>query len=358
MKKADFSKKLVEWYYAHHRDLPWRNTQDAYKIWLSEIILQQTRVAQGLPYYKKFIQQFPNINSLAEAKEQEVLRLWQGLGYYARARNLHKCAGKVVNNYAGKFPRTFLELKGLPGIGDYTAAAIASFAFDEPVAVVDGNVYRVLSRIFGIDKNIASTEGKKFFFVLANDLIPADIPGMHNQAVMEFGARHCLPQNPKCDECIFRKNCFAFQHEQIDLLPVKIKQQKIIKRYFYYFLVRSNHKILMTERTGKDIWKGLFDFPLLETKRAIGVGKVLKKIFPLGPALRAAELKKLISRDYKHILTHQRIQARFIEINWSVDKTLFSSLLFAKAKWYSFKQIEKVPKPVLITRYLTDQGIL
>ena len=295
MKKEDFSKKLVEWYNDHHRTLPWRNTQDAYKIWLSEIILQQTRVAQGLPYYKKFILHYPNINSLAEAKEKEVLRLWQGLGYYTRARNLVKCAREVVKNYAGKFPGTFQELKKLPGIGDYTAAAIASFAFEEPVAVVDGNVYRVLSRIFGIDKNIASTEGKKFFFALANELIPVDQPGTYNQSVMEFGALHCLPLNPNCDDCIFKKNCVALKQEKIDILPVKIRRQKKTNRYFNYFLIRIGDKILMNERTGKDIWKGLLDFPLLETKRKKAAGEILREEFPL-------ERDSYVSNDYQQWL--------------------------------------------------------
>ena len=351
MKKGDFSKKLIEWYDGNHRDLPWRNTQDAYKIWLSEIILQQTRVAQGLPYYKKFIRHYPNINSLAEAKEQAVLRLWQGLGYYTRARNLVKCAREVVKNYAGKFPGTFQELKKLPGIGDYTAAAIASFAFEEPVPVVDGNVYRVLSRIFGIDKDIASLDGKKFFFALANNLIPAYQPGIYNQSVMEFGARHCLPQNPNCDDCIFKKNCIAFQQEKIDLLPVKIKRQKKAKRYFNYFLIRIGDKILMCERKGKDIWKGLFDFPLLETRHKKVAGEIIRNEFPLEPC-------SYISNDYKHILTHQLIHVRFMEFNWPAGKKPPSAPLFAKARLLSLKQIEKAPKPILIARYLEERGIL
>ena len=350
MKKAYFSKKLVEWYWEHLRDLPWRNTQDAYKIWLSEIILQQTRVVQGLPYYEKFIQHYPNINSLAEAKEQEVLRLWQGLGYYTRARNLHKCAGEVVKNYSGKFPQTFQELKKLPGIGDYTAAAIASFAFSVPVAVVDGNVYRVLSRIFGIEKNIASPDGKRFFFTLANELIPNGEPGTYNQAIMEFGARHCLPQNPRCDECMFSKRCVAFQEGSVERLPVKIKELKKRKRYFNYFIVRIGQRILMTKRTGKDIWKGLFDFPHLETTRNIRPQKILKK-FPL-------ECISHVSSDYKHLLTHQLIHARFIEVKLPAGRKPPTSSFFSNARLYSVKQIEKAPKPRLIARYLEDRGIL
>ena len=358
MKKAYFSKIIVEWYQAAHRDLPWRNTQDPYKIWLSEIILQQTRVLQGLPYYQKFIQNYPTVTSLAEAKEQEVLRLWQGLGYYTRARNLHKCAREVVNFFKGKFPPTFEELRTLPGIGDYTAAAIASFAFRQPVAVVDGNVYRVLSRVFGIDKDIASPAGKKFFSELANKLIPIQDPGTYNQAVMEFGAMHCLPKNPKCETCIFRSNCFAYQHEQQDSLPVKIKQQKITKRYFYYFLIRRGAKILMMRRTKKDIWNGLFDFLLHEERRPVDPAKIFTKLFSPKREPLGALKKNRISKSYRHVLSHQVIHAHFLEVDWPSGKDLPTLLPSATAKWFSLKQIENLPKSVLITRYLEDSGIL
>ena len=358
MKEGYFSKIIVEWYHAYHRDLPWRNTQDPYKIWLSEIILQQTRVLQGLPYYQKFIQNYPTVTSLAEAKEQEVLRLWQGLGYYTRARNLHKCARDVVKFFKGKFPPTFEELKTLPGIGDYTAAAIASFAFHQPVAVVDGNVYRVLSRVFGIDKDIGSPSGKIFFSELANQLILIQDPGTYNQAVMEFGATHCLPQNPKCETCVFKRNCFAYRHEQQDMLPVKIKRQKITKRYFYYFLIRRGTKILMMRRSKKDIWNGLFDFLLHEERRLIDPVKILMKLFPTKPRAMGTLRKNKISKGYRHILSHQVIHAHFIEVDWPSGKDLPALLPSSKAKWFSPKQIENVPKPVLITRYLEDRGIL
>ena len=357
MKKAYFSKKVVEWYHEYYRDLPWRNTQDPYKIWLSEIILQQTRVIQGLPYYKKFIQHYPNINSLAQAKPREVLRMWQGLGYYTRARNLWKCARKVATEFHGKFPTTFRELKSLPGIGDYTAAAIASIAFHEPVAVLDGNVYRVLSRIFGAYQNIAATEGKKFFGELANSLIPIDKPGDYNQAVMEFGALHCLPYRPKCEACIFKRDCFAYQHEQQNVLPVKIRTKKITRRHFYYFLFRNGNKILMTERKGKDIWEGLFDFPLHEEKSPSNPERILRKILGVKGDSRK-QLKYQISKVYKHILTHQTILARFIEIDWPAEKLLPSLPAFTNIKAYSHKQLEKLPKAVLITRFLEDRGIL
>ena len=358
MKKAYFSKKIVEWYAASHRDLPWRNTQDPYKIWLSEIILQQTRVAQGLPYYKRFIQNYPNVKSLAEANEREVLRLWQGLGYYTRARNLHSCAQKVSADLNRKFPRSWEELRKLPGIGDYTAAAIASFAFDQKVAVVDGNVYRVLARIFGIDKDITSTTGKKSFFELANQLIPDDQPGLYNQAIMEFGAMHCLPQNPRCVGCPFCKGCFAFQHEAQGLLPVKRKKKAVSRRYFYYFIFRMGNKILMTRRIQKDIWNGLFDFPLLEEKRSVPVARVLEKIFQSGSNIQQVLTNAIVSIDYKHVLTHQTIYARFVEIDWPTGKRLPFALLSDDGAWYLTRQLEKLPKPRLITRYLEDRGIL
>lgn len=357
MKRGIFSIKIVEWYLKYHRNLPWRNTRDPYKIWLSEIILQQTRVVQGLPYYKRFIQYYPNVKSLAKASPQAVLRLWQGLGYYTRARNLHACARNVVRNFNGKFPDNYKGLRGLPGIGDYTAAAIASIAFGESVAAVDGNVCRVLSRIFGIDKNMASPDGKKFFFELANQFVPLDNPGVHNQAVMEFGALHCLPKNPLCEECIFKKNCFAYQKKLQHVFPARSPRQKIKKRYFYYFLFRKGNKIRMRERIKKDIWKGLFDFPLHEERRSARVEVILERVFSPGkvPVLNA--LRTRISKEYKHVLSHQVIHARFVEINLPRSGALPPSLHSVNAKDYSVRQLDELPKPVLITRYLEDQGI-
>src|SRR5690349_7153792 len=225
-----FSEKVVKWYEKNKRDLPWRETRDPYKIWLSEIILQQTRVSQGMPYYLRFIEKFPTVAALASASEQEVLRLWQGLGYYTRARNLHKCAKKVATDYKSVFPYSFDELKKLPGIGDYTAAAIASIAYQEPVAVVDGNVFRVLSRVFGIETEINSPKGKKDFTQLANELISKKHPEKHNQAMMEFGALYCTPKNPSCTDCVFSSQCFAFKKNLQLVLPVKTKNKAARKR--------------------------------------------------------------------------------------------------------------------------------
>ena len=357
MKKGYFSKKIVEWYSVYHRDLPWRNTQDPYKIWLSEIILQQTRVVQGLPYFQKFIQKYPTVTSLAKAKEQEVLRLWQGLGYYTRARNLHKCAKKVVTDFEGNFPQTWEELRTLPGIGNYTAAAIASFSFHQPVAVVDGNVYRVLSRIFGIEQDITSPAGRRFFAGLANQLVLINDPATYNQAIMEFGATHCLPKNPKCDWCDFSTRCFAFQHQQQMLFPVKLKRQKITKRYFYYFLLRRGGRMMMVERKGKDIWRGLYDFLLHEEGRSVAPNKVIEKLFAFKQGSKRTVLYN-VSKAYTHILTHQVIHAYFTEVDWPSGNVLPKLLLSPEAKWFSVKQIENAPKSRLITRYLSDRGIL
>ncbi len=353
MKEGYFSKRIVEWYHEYHRDLPWRNTQDAYKIWLSEIILQQTRVAQGLPYFEKFILNYPDVHSLAGAKEREVLRLWQGLGYYTRARNLHKCAKEVRQKLHGKFPDSFEELKKLPGIGDYTAAAIASFAYHQRVAVVDGNVYRVLSRVFGIDANIASPEGKKIFTKKANEVISFTDPALHNQAIMEFGALHCTPVNPLCEECVLKKMCIAYKENLQHVLPVKIKKQKITTRHFYYFIIRSDSKILMTERKSKGIWKGLFDFPLHEEKKSVRPEKILNIYFSKGKGLMSSSENQL-SKQYKHVLSHQVLQARFFVIDLPPGKIIPASFSQMNAQWFSLKQIEKLPKPALIARFLAD----
>lgn len=262
----NFSSILISWYLTHKRDLPWRTTKDPYKIWLSEIILQQTRVEQGLPYYQNFIAQHPNIKSLASAPEEEILKLWQGLGYYSRARNLHFTAKYISTNLKGVFPNTFDEIKKLKGIGDYTASAIGSICFGLPTAVVDGNVYRALSRYYGISTPINSTAGIKEFKALAQSLIPKKDPATFNQAIMEFGARQCKPKNPDCTVCPMQEGCFAFRENEIQKLPVKIKKIKIKHRYFHYLVVLSNNnKTIIEKRHNKGIWEGLYQFPLVET---------------------------------------------------------------------------------------------
>lgn len=352
-----FSGKIVEWYQEHRRALPWRRTKDPYRIWLSEIILQQTRVVQGLPYYLSFVKKYPRIQQLARAPEREVLRLWQGLGYYSRARNLHACARTVSTKLAGKFPSSYDQLRQLKGIGTYTAAAIASMAFDERVAVLDGNVFRVLARVFGLEEDIASTKGRKAFFQLANRLVPAEHPGTYNQAIMEFGALHCTPRAPHCDECPFRQSCYAFRRNAQDLLPVKKKNRQPKARYFVYLVVRSGNRWLMKKRTGRDIWSSLYDFPLLEFKSRPGSSALASEV-----VRRAGLDKKMasgidVSSECRHVLTHQVIRARFVELKWP-EREIPDNLLFNGSRFYSIGQVRKLPKSVLISRHLAKHGVL
>jgi A/G-specific adenine glycosylase len=350
MGRRYFSDKIVKWYTNNSRPLPWRQTVDPYKIWLSEVILQQTRVAQGLPYYLQFTASYPTVGDLAQAAEQEVLRLWQGLGYYTRARNLHKCAKVIVEQHHGQFPGTYQELLKLPGIGQYTAAAIASFAFGEKVAVLDGNVFRILSRIFGIETPVNSPEAKKAFYQLAGDLLPDTNAGVHNQAVMEFGALFCTPHHPKCQDCPFNKSCVAFVHGLVKVLPVKRLKKKSRKRYFFYLVFQKESLVLMKKRVGKDIWHGLFDFVLVERERATKPENLLEEK-ELEKWLRnTSEIK--VSRLYKHILTHQTIHCRFIVIQSELPLEIEAEGL----SFYSSDQIAQLPKPALITRFLNEQN--
>lgn len=352
MDKRYFSDKVVKWYLENKRNLPWRSTKDAYKIWLSEVILQQTRVNQGLPYYLAFITAYRTVTELAQAPSQEVLRLWQGLGYYTRAHNLHKCAQVIVKLHNGKFPASYQELLTLPGIGQYTAAAIASFAFNEAVAVLDGNVFRILSRIFGIDTPINSPAGKKQFNLLANEIISKKKPALHNQAVMEFGALYCTPRNPNCPDCPFQETCFAYNSNLVYSLPVKTKAKKSRKRYFFYLVVEKNKSLLMKKRSEKDIWNGLFDFILIEKKRPVKTEKIV--IDPEFKTLFNKMEKITISKKYKHILTHQTIHCRFIHLKAPQSFYLNNKEL----NFYSPKQVAQLPKPVLISRFLNDQNPL
>lgn len=334
-----FAEKIIDWYTEQKRNLPWRNTKDPYKVWLSEVILQQTRVAQGLPYYQRFLESFPTIELLAKAPEKEVLRLWQGLGYYSRARNLHKCAKAIVEQ-GGVFPNNFLSLKKLPGVGDYTAAAIASFCFDEAVPVVDGNVYRVLSRVFNLDTPIQTPGAKKTFFEKAKNEMPPEQAATFNQAIMEFGALQCVPKNPDCETCVLKKNCEAYQLKRVALLPVKQKKTKIRKRYFYYLVKRQGKKYRLKQRNEKDIWQGLYDFDLVETQKEKSIQSLQEEFKP-----------EKISDVYKHLLTHQTIYARFLEIHDEENKNTTTQL-------FGVKQLEDLPKPKLIVQYLKDEGIL
>ena len=297
---------LRQWYLENRRDLPWRNTRDPYPIWLSEIILQQTRVNQGLPYYHRFLETFPKISDLASAPPDKVMRTWQGLGYYSRARNLQTAAQQVVNEHGGIFPSDYQAIRNLKGVGDYTAAAIASFAFGLPHPVVDGNVYRFLSRLTGSTIPIDSSAGKKYFAKLADELLDNKDPGLHNQAMMELGATVCTPANPRCNECPFVAACEAFRNDRISELPVKSKKLKTRDRYFHYLIFEDKGYTWISSRTQKDIWQGLYEFPLLETN---------ENQSDIHEMLSNFKGKIKISRAYKHLLSHQIIHAVFYHIS-------------------------------------------
>jgi A/G-specific adenine glycosylase len=345
------SNDIIEWYRENRRSLPWRDTNDPYRIWLSEVILQQTRVNQGLPYYLRFIEAFPTVKDLAAAHEDSVLRLWQGLGYYSRARNLHRCAKMIAGKYNGVFPTSYEELIHLPGIGSYTAAAIASIAFNQKVAVVDGNVYRVLARIFGIATDIASTEGKKEFSRLANDLI-SDRAADHNQAMMEFGAMHCTPAQPKCPACPFMKKCVAYERGIVDQLPVKERKMNKRTRFFYYFILRDGSKIAMKKRTGRDIWNGLYEFHLVEASS----DKKLAHIVKSDPLLSAVGSGVKEVGSIRHILSHQVLEIRFYEAGIRKENLTKNKELFGALSFISAKRAGEMPKPIAITRYLEKAG--
>ncbi|MBP9720345.1 MAG: A/G-specific adenine glycosylase [Bacteroides sp.] len=308
--EKEFARLLIEWYHEHKRDLPWRNTNDPYLIWISEIILQQTRVAQGYAYYQRFIERFPNLESLAAAEENEVLKYWQGLGYYSRARNLHQAAISVN----GVFPVRYEDILKLKGVGIYTAAAICSFAYNQPHAVVDGNVYRVLSRFFGINEPIDSGKGKKIFASLAHDLLDKVQPALYNQAIMDFGALQCTPLSPDCTVCPFKNRCFAFNHNMVSSLPIKQNKTKTSERFFYYLLIRDNGNIYLNKRTENDIWKNLYELPLIESNTALAVDDFIRKqefasIFKENSVVNVRLLNKT-----KHVLSHRIIYADFYEL--------------------------------------------
>lgn len=345
----EFGKKVIAWYQKNKRDLPWRNIDDPYRIWLSEIILQQTRVDQGMAYYHKFSQTYKTIEELAAAKEDAILKLWQGLGYYSRARNLHASAKEVVNRFGGVFPSNFEDIKSLKGVGDYTAAAIASFAFKLPHAVVDGNVFRVLSRYSGIETPIDSGAGKKEFIKLANDLLGNHPPDIFNQAMMEFGSRQCKPVNPNCNECPLQSSCFAFENEKVDSLPVKSKKTKIKKRYFHYLVIREKDNFFIRQRKEKDIWNGLHDFPLIETTSPLTSKKVMSSKEWKSHFENSKSVVVKVSNEYKHILSHQHIHAVFYEINVELKSVVNTDSIWKKVNTASVK---KLAVPRLIEDYL------
>lgn len=319
----NFSRKLIDWYRENGRDLPWRRTKDPYLIWISEIILQQTRVAQGYDYYQRFVTRFPDVYALAAADEDEVMRYWQGLGYYSRARNLHAAARSMAE--AGGFPVTYAGVRALKGVGEYTAAAICSFAYDMPYAVVDGNVYRVLSRWLGIDTPIDSAEGKKLFVRVADELLDRDRPDLYNQAIMDFGALQCTPVAPDCLFCPLNDSCVARLKGIAGSLPVKQHKTKVTDRYFNYIYVRMGAHTLINKRTEDDIWKNLFELPLIETEKDLSEEEFLS--CPQFHALFAegeVRIVRTLLRGVKHVLSHRVIYTNFYEVTLPDDSDSFS----------------------------------
>ena len=340
----DFKNKLTHWYSIHKRELPWRQTKNPYYIWLSEIILQQTQVKQGLPYYDAFVKHYPTVFDLANATEEEVLKLWQGLGYYSRARNLHTTAKHVAFDLNGQFPNNYKDLIKLKGVGDYTASAIASIAFNEVAAVVDGNVYRVLSRYFGIDTPINSTAGIKEFKSLASSLIDKEQPANFNQAIMEFGAIQCKPKNPYCVICPLNKKCIALQKNLINSLPVKLKKTKIVIKYFNFLVcIDKNKTILLEKRTGKGIWQNLYQFPLIESEKSLMVDE-FDHLNLDNTVLNSHPLDHYLynETDIIHKLSHRHLYTKFwiIEVDQLPQQAI------------SINALKKYPVPILISDFI------
>jgi len=342
-----FAVKLMDWYREKGRDLPWRDTSDAYIIWLSEIILQQTRVEQGMPYFHRFLEAFPIVTKFAEAEEEQILRLWQGLGYYSRARNMHKAAKMVVEDFNAVFPTRYEDAIRLPGVGEYTAAAIASFSINEPRAVVDGNVYRVLARYFGIHEPINSPQGKKIFAKIAHEMLDKENAGVYNQAIMDFGALQCKPKNPACDVCVFRLECVAFREERVGSLPIKLKGKGSRNRYFHYFVVTDGDKILMSKRGQGDVWTNLYEFPMIETAEDMTVQPLMAHE-EFVQYFKTETVLEPVSKQTKHVLSHQNIYARFYVVADS------NALKKKKKEWdyYYYEKIDKLAKHKLIFSFL------
>jgi A/G-specific adenine glycosylase len=348
----DFVAEIIKWYTLNRRNLPWRETKDPYKIWISEIILQQTRVDQGLPYYYKFIDKFPNVKSLAKAKEQEVLKYWQGLGYYSRARNLHFAASQILTLFNGKFPEKYNEIIKLKGIGEYTAAAISSFSFNEAKPVLDGNVYRIISRYFGVELPIDKPSTKKVFYEILNELIKNSPPALFNQAIMEFGSLQCKPVNPDCQQCALNISCFAFKNEAVNRLPFKEKKAKVKTLFIYYLIIKNKDRLIFRKRENKGIWKNMYDFPAIESetmRNAKQLDVEIKKRYLLKDNFKIC----LNETPTHHVLSHRKLLVYFIEFadldykNFPNEKDL---------EWHNAKTAIKLPLPRLIDKYLKSKN--
>ena len=326
--------------------MPWKRETDAYKVWLSEVILQQTRVSQGLKYYENFVKAFPDISALAKAPEQLIFKLWEGLGYYARCRHLIETARRIEGHLNGKFPTRYDEIIKLKGIGSYTAAAIASFAFNEPRAVVDGNVFRLLSRLFGIDKAVDTVEGKKFFDQLAGQLLDKEQPALYNQAIMDFGAVLCKPV-PECNQCPFKRYCVALQTNTIFSLPVKSKKTIMKKRWFYYALFDHKGRVAMRQRTEKDIWRNLFEFLLIESERELDQSAIVRQLREKSGIMRDGVAIKSVSPVFRQQLSHQLIEGRFAELKITHKPTRMVGMI-----WVKKAEMKNYAFPKFINQYL------
>lgn len=345
----EWTKTLLDWYKENKRDFPWRKSQDPYHIWLSEIILQQTRVQQGLPYYEKFLLNFPTVFDLAAASEDKVLKLWQGLGYYSRARNLHASAQWVVNERQGIFPQTFKELLLLKGVGDYTASAIASICFEEPQAVVDGNVYRFLARFFGIETPIDASGAHKYFKGKATVLMQGFSPNTFNQAMMEFGALQCTPKLTACEQCPFAKKCVAYQQGKVNTFPVKTKKVKVKKRYFNYLVIKTpSGKTVLAQRKGKGIWQNLYEFPLIEAASMVEKEELIQQPdFIKWKQFKPISCERVNPKAIKHVLTHQHLYIQFwrLELGQEIAESI------------DYKELKSLPVPVVIQHFIENNYV-
>lgn len=354
-KKGTYSpitRDLLNWYREHKRALPWRGTTDPYLIWVSEIILQQTRVAQGWDYYVRFTRRYPDIESLATASEEEVLRVWQGLGYYSRARNMHAAARDIMHRFNGKFPSDYHDILSLKGIGDYTAAAISSIAFNKPHAAVDGNVLRVIARLFTIEEPIQTTKGKKIITEIAHSLLPEEQPADFNQAIMDLGSLVCTPSNPRCMDCPLRVFCFAFEAKRTSDFPVSQKKRTTRKRYFNYFHIIHANFTYIARRTARDIWKNLYEFPLIETSVPMEIDELIKfnEFETLFGNLSSWTIDPPSS--FKHVLSHQVIHARFFRIQLARETQFSLPEHFLRIEE---NQLDHYPVSRLIHKYLESE---
>lgn len=341
----NFTNSLIQWYLREKRDLPWRKTTHPYPIWLSEIMLQQTRVAQGLPYFLRFTEAFPTVFDLATADEEQVLKLWQGLGYYSRARNLHTTAKHIAFDLNGNFPDNYKDLLKLKGVGEYTAAAIASIAYGEAVPVVDGNVYRVLSRYFDVETDTSSPKAKKEFFELAASLLPKDRASEFNQAMMEFGALQCVPKSPDCTNCVLNEGCLALQKNKVSQLPVKLKKTKVVNRYFNYLIIKDAiGNSVIQKRTAKGIWHNLYEFPLLETAQESDFEETVRLIEDFSFGFKPIHIRPLHHNAIIHKLSHQHLHIRFWEVE--TEEKIREAL--------PSEDLKKYPFPVVIHNFMEE----